>query len=279
MRYEFLHLTDHFPELGEESCEATLTAYLPDNLTEMGRDNEVRPCLLICPGGAYLKCSQREAEPIALNFLPEGYNVFVLIYSSAPRRYPTHLREAAAAMELIYKNAAEWHCDTARIAIMGFSAGGHLAANYSTAYDCPEVREIFPESRPVQASILCYPVITADPAWTHLGSFDELTGKTERTPEEIQKFSCDRHVTPATPPAFLWHTAEDACVPVMNSLLYAQALAANKVPFELHVYPHGDHGLSTCDATSLDHVLPEHEYDHAWLDCVKKWLRVTLKQA
>lgn len=279
MRLEILHLKDEFPALGEDGRDATLVAYLPDNLTEMGRDNEARPSLLVCPGGGYEFCSQREAEPIALHFLTEGFNVFVLYYSVAPHRFPAQLREVAAAMELIYKNAAEWHCDTARTAIMGFSAGGHLAAHYSTAYDCPEVRALFPESRPVQASVLCYPVITADPAWAHLGSFDALTGKTERTPEEIQKFSCDRLVTPATPPAFLWHTAEDACVPVVNSLLYAQALAANKVPFELHVYPRGNHGLSTCDAATLDEVLPEHEYAHVWLDCAKKWLNVTLKQA
>ena len=186
MRYEILHLKDFFPALGENGRDATLAAYLPDNLTEMGRDNEAHPSLLICPGGAYCFCSQREAEPIALHFLTEGFNVFILYYSVNPYRFPAQLCEVAAAMELIHKNAAAWHCDTARTAIMGFSAGGHLAAHYSTAYDCPEVRALFPDSKPVQASILCYPVITADPAWAHLGSFDALTGKTERTPEEIQ---------------------------------------------------------------------------------------------
>ena len=273
MKYEILHLKDFFPVLGENGCDATLTTYLPDNLTEMGRNNEIRPCLLICPGGGYEFCSQREAEPVALNFLPDGFNVFVLNYSIAPHRYPTQLREVAAAMELICRNAETWHCDTTHIAIMGFSAGGHLAAHYSTAYDCSEVRAIFPDSKPVQASVLCYPVITADPAWAHLGSFNALTGKTSRTPEEILKFSCDKIVTSHTPPAFLWHTAADSCVPVMNSLLYAQALAVQKIPFELHIYPQGEHGLSTCDSTTLDHVLSEHEYDHAWLDSAKKWLK------
>ena len=158
-------------------------------------------------------------------------------------------------------------------------SGLHDDQHYSTAYDCPEVRALFPDSKPVQASILCYPVITADPAWAHLGSFDALTGKTERTPEEIQKFSCEKLVTDHTPPAFLWHTAADGSVPVMNSLLYAQALAAHRIPFELHVYPEGEHGLATSDARTLDKVLPEHEYAHAWLDCAKKWLHITLKQA
>ena len=273
MKYEIYHLKDFFLALGKNGCDATLITYLPDNLEEMGRNNEIRPCLLICPGGGYEFCSQREAEPVALNFLPDGFNVFVLNYSVAPHRYPQQLREVAAAIELIYQNAEAWHCDKAHIAIMGFSAGGHLAAHYSTAYDCSEIRALFPESHPVQASVLCYPVITADPVWAHLGSFDALIGKTSRTPEEILKYSCDKLVTDHTPPAFLWHTATDGCVPVMNSLLYAQALAKYKIPFELHIFPQGGHGLSTCDDTTLDLILPEHEYDHAWLGSVKKWLK------
>ena len=273
MKHEILHIKEYFPVLGENDCDATLTTYLPDNLSEINRENEKHPCLLICPGGGYGCCSQREAEPVALNFLPDGFNVFVLNYSVAPHRYPTQLREVAAAMELIYRNAETWHCDTTHIAIMGFSAGGHLAAHYSTAYSCPEIRAMFPDSKPVQASVLCYPVITADPAWAHLGSFDALTGKTSRTSEEILKFSCDKLVTIHTPPAFLWHTAADSCVPVMNSLLYAQALATHKRPFELHIYPQGEHGLSTCDNTTLDSVLPEHKYNHVWLSCAKEWLK------
>ena len=272
MRFEILHLRDTFPVLGEAGRDATLTAYLPDNLSEMNRENELRPCLLICPGGGYEFCSQRESEPIALHFLPEGFNVFILNYSTAPHRYPAQLCEVAASMELLYQHADAWHCDTARIAIMGFSAGGHLAAHYSNAYSCTEVRTVFPNSHPVSAAILCYPVITADSAWAHMGSFDALTGKSERTADEIQKFSCDRLVSAKTPPTFLWHTAADATVPVMNSLLYAQALAAHHVSFELHVYPQGGHGLSTCDRQTLDEVLSEHEYDRTWLACAKHWL-------
>ena len=272
MRFEILHLRDTFPVLGEAGRDATLTAYLPDNLSEMNRENELRPCLLICPGGGYEFCSQRESEPIALHFLTEGFNVFILNYSTAPHRYPAQLCEVAASMELLYQHADAWHCDTARIAIMGFSAGGHLAAHESNADSCTEVRAVFPNSHPVSAAILCYPVITADSAWAHMGSFDALTGKSERTADEIQKFSCDRLVSDKTPPTFLWHTAVDATVPVMNSLLYAQALAAHHVPFELHIYPQGGHGLSTCDRQTLDEVLSEHEYDRTWLACAKHWL-------
>ena len=128
MKYELLHLKQFFPNLGTQSGDPLVKVYLPDNLTEMGRGGERRPCLIVCPGGAYEFCSQREAEPIAFHFLPEGFNVFVLLYSVAPHHYPAQQCEAAALIELINQNADIWHCDTGRIVLMGFSAGGHLAA-------------------------------------------------------------------------------------------------------------------------------------------------------
>lgn len=130
MKYELLHLKQFFPNLGTQSGDPLVKVYLPDNLTEMGRGGERRPCLIVCPGGAYEFCSQREAEPIAFHFLPEGFNVFVLLYSVAPHHYPAQQCEAAALIELINQNADIWHCDTGRIVLMGFSAGGHLAAQY-----------------------------------------------------------------------------------------------------------------------------------------------------
>ncbi|MBQ8599425.1 MAG: alpha/beta hydrolase, partial [Oscillospiraceae bacterium] len=137
MIYEKLHLNELFPQLGQSNADPTLELYLPYNMSEMKREGQKRPCMVILPGGAYAFCSQRESEPIALHFLPEGYNVFVLTYSVAPHRFPTQLREVAAALELIYVHADDWNCDTSKVAIMGFSAGGHLAAHYSTQYDCP----------------------------------------------------------------------------------------------------------------------------------------------
>lgn len=268
-----IELKDYFSFLGQENRNPTLQMFLPYNLKEMNRQDELRPCMLVCPGGAYGFCSERESEPIALKFLEMGFNVFVLTYSVAPNRFPTQIREVAAAMELIYANAAAWHCDTEKIAIIGFSAGGHLAAHYSTMFDCKEVREVFPESKSVNASVLCYPVITADFDHAHKGSFLNLIGH-EPTEEEVNYFSCERNVNPTTPPAFIWHTAEDASVPVKNSLLYADACAKNKVPFELHIYPYGWHGLSTCDhLTNTPNATTE--YTSHWLDCAKKWLKLT----
>lgn len=277
MRCEVMYLKDRFPILGEEGKKPRLTVYVPEPLVEEDLKDRKRPCLLICPGGGYCHVSDREAAPIALHFLPEGYNVFVLNYSVYPHGFPIQLREVAAAMELIYENAERWQSDISRVAIMGFSAGGHLAAHYTNAYHIHQVREYFPDSKPVQASILCYPVITADPAFCHPGSFCALLGHDyPLSREELERFSCDKLVTEQTPPTFLWHTAEDTCVPVNNSLLYAQALASHGVPFGLHVYPEGHHGLSTADKLTNSEIgdMPLRAKD--WLRQVKIWLKDNL---
>jgi len=277
MRYEKLHLKDYFGFLGENGADPVLEIYLPYNMTEMNRQNQKRPCMVVCPGGGYGMCSQRESEPVALHFLPEGFNVFIITYSVVPHRFPAQLREVAAVMELIYKNAEEWNCDTEKVAIIGFSAGGHLAAHYSTMYNCKEVREVFPESKSVNASVLSYPVITADPEVAHKGSFSNLLGHYPETKEELEYFSCDCQVDENTPPAFIWHTAEDNCVPVQNSLRYATALANHKIPVELHIYPFGEHGLSTCDAETVNNPTEIENHNSVWLDSVKKWLKLIFK--
>lgn len=273
MRYEIVHLKEHFPFL---DGDATLEIYLQENMAELERQDQRRPCILLCPGGGYWFVSRREAEPVALHFLPEGFHVCVLTYSTAPSRFPTQLRQVAAAMELICKNAEAWNCDPEKIALMGFSAGGHLAAHYANRHDCPQVREQFPESKPAAVSILCYPVITADPAYSHRGSFEKLAGEYPQAQEDIEFYSCDKMVTEKTPPTFLWHCTGDKAVPVQNSLLYAQALAEHKVPFQMHIYPGGKHGLSTSDLQTNNEIKPDAVNVKDWLPALKKWLKQTL---
>lgn len=273
MKNFVIDLKDEFPFLGENGQNPKLEVYLPYNMVEMKREDMKRPSILLCPGGGYVMCSERESEPVALHFLPLGFNVFTLTYSVSPHRFPTQMLEVAAAMELIYKNADEWNCDTSKIAIMGFSAGGHLAAHYSTMFDCKEVRNIFPDSKAVNASILCYPVITInDKANAHIDSFRNLIGCNDITDEQVKYFSCELNVKKTTPQTFLWHTSVDTCVPVKNSLLYSAALAEKGVPFEMHIYPLGGHGLSTCDVHTNDNLPPELFRDSHWLDNLKQWL-------
>jgi acetyl esterase/lipase len=272
-----INLKDEYAFLGEDGRNPTLTCYLPYNLVEMGRADEMRPSMVVCPGGGYGNCSEREAEPIALKFLNWGFNVFVLRYSCAPHRYPIQLREVASVFEMIYKNANEWHCDTEKIGIIGFSAGGHLTAHYSNAYNSDAVREVFPESKKPNFSVLCYPVISADESFAHRGSFINLLG-TYPEGDDVAKYSCDKMVSENTPPTFIWHTTEDQAVPVKNSLVYATALADNKVPFTHRIYPYGVHGLSTVDHLTLDDDKRDSKnaLAHQWLDDLKAWMDETI---
>ena len=272
MTYQIVHLKDRYPFLGENCCDPILDIYLPESIPDY---LEKRNNLLICPGGGYSFCSEREGSPIAMHFVAEGYNTFVLRYSTAPNRFPTQLIEVAAALEIICENAEMWQSDTQKIAICGFSAGGHLAAHYSNAYNCEQVRAIFPDSKPVDAVVLCYPVITAKQD-AHLNSFINLTGHNPLTQEDIERFSCENMVNENTPPTFLWHTASDAVVPYMNTLLYAQALYKNKVPVELHIYPYGPHGLATADPVTCADLTPDSARAKDWIRQAKVWLSSVL---
>ncbi len=264
-------LSDLFPFLGENGAAATLDVY------RNPQAKNAAPCLLICPGGAYYGISSmREGTAIVDAFAQTGYHACVLHYSVSPHHFPTQLREVAAAMEVLYAHADEWNIDTAKIAIMGFSAGGHLAAHYSNAYDCDEVRARFPESKAVNASILCYPVITADPSHGHMGSFEGLLGHLPND-RERDRFSCERLVTEHTPPAFVWHTIEDNLVPVQNAILYTQALIEHGVPAELHLYPFGAHGLATCDEITCNPVTDGIAHAGEWIEAAKRWLALQFK--
>ena len=233
------------PALGEWDSAATLTVYARDLSPEI--DESARyPGMVICPGGAYRETSDREAEPVALALLAQGYNAFVLRYSVAPARYPQALLELFAAIAYLRDRAEEYHLDPKRIVSMGFSAGGHLAACsgifWSEAELSARIGRAPAEVRP-DAMVLGYPVITADPDYANAESFEMLLGK-DADLALLDKLSLDRSVSSDTVPAFVWHTVDDNCVPSENSLLLASALKRAKVPFELHLYPTGAHGLS-----------------------------------
>lgn len=271
MTNERFYLKEYFPELGANGANAYIDTYVPETIYKKKK----YPCMVVIPGGGYHATSDREAEVIGIPFMAEGYRIVVVRYSVAPHRFPQHLREVAGAMELIYQHAEEWNIDTTKISIIGFSAGGHLAAQYSNRYNCPEVREIFPDSKPVQAAILCYAVLSADERYRHAGTIKNYVGHSDPVEPTECLVSCELTVTEDTPPTYLWHTAEDGAVPVECSLIYAQALRAHKVPFELHIYPYGQHGLALANETVYEETLPpEKAYVQKWVDEVKGWLKL-----
>lgn len=270
MQIVTVHLKDIYPVLGADGRDPVLTGYMPDNQSEPHRRRRKHRAMVVCPGGGYAFVSEREAEPVALSLLPMDFYVFVLTYSVAPHVHPAQIREMAAVFDYLRRRAEDWHIDTRRIAAMGFSAGAHLAAYYSAVYDCPAVREHFPHSCPPAANVLCYPVVTPDERYADKNDFYHLMGY-DRDYREAAAFDVSRLVNAHTPPAFIWQTAADPLLPVENSLLYAGALAACRVPFELHIYPEGDHGLSTCDSIACDSVTPAVAHAAQWVPALRRW--------
>jgi acetyl esterase/lipase len=186
---------------------------------------------------------------------------------SAGYRHPIMLGDAARAVRLVRAKAADWKVDPKRVGIMGSSAGGHLASTLLTHFDAgkPEASDpIERESSRPDLGILCYAVITLG-RYTHEGSKENLLGKNPPA-ELVQLLSNELQVTPQTPPCFVWHTWEDTAVPVENSLQFAAALRAAKVPFDLHIYQQGQHGIGLADK-------PPFAHPHPWAGDCLFWLK------
>ena len=238
----------------------TLTAYLPEPAKATGA------AIVVCPGGGYGALAKHEGEGYARWFADHGIAAFVLKYRLGTSGYhhPIMLQDAARALRTVRANAGQWQVDPARIGIIGSSAGGHLASTLLTHFDAGKPEDADPiervSSRP-DFGILCYAVITLGPK-THAGSKKNLLG--ENPPQELVDYlSNEKQVTPQTPPCFVWHTWEDKGVPVENSLEFARALREKGVPFDLHIYQKGGHGMG----------LGKPDSPHPWAaDCLF-WLR------
>ncbi len=259
--------------------EPNLMTYLHDE------DEIIRPGMLIIPGGGYEFVSAREGELVALDFYERGYNCFVLTYTvnllaAVPLRMQA-LEDAARAMRLIRRIAPAYYTDPEKITVLGFSAGGHLAASLCVHHqDTIEIDSRLSSVSPrPDAAVLCYPVITTGEL-THAGTIrallgfasvnDEyesdikipgasewlsnnvIPGCTTRK-EQLEYASLDKHVTAGVPPTFIWHTMEDQTVPVENSLLYMNALRRNGVPRAIHIFSNGRHGLSLANSAWADY--------------------------
>lgn len=298
MRVDRIRLWDH--------CEhASLHAYLLDNPATFNVDRE-RPAVIVCPGGAYLVTSEREEEQVALRFAAQGYHAFVLRYTTRFRRdefdisnlpdspqgieepiLPQPLYDLAKAMLIIRENAQEWHVDPNKIAICGFSAGGHLAASLGVHWHDEMLQEKFgTDSELFQPNALILGYAPTDFTIQDGGnapsdSYNNLRdlahramfGTAEPSLEQLERHSPANYVSSRTPPAFIWHTADDQIVDVRHALAFSSALAQHRVSFELYVFESGLHGLSLCDESTASNESQINPDCGVWVELAMRWLR------
>ena len=291
--------------LWEGREDVTLTTYVLDDSREM-LNGKKRPAVIVCPGGAYLNCSDREGEPIALRFAAMGYHAFVLRYSvytensadmdawavkspvNKPHlNHPAPMRDIARAMLEIRKNADEWLVDMDKVAVCGFSAGAHNCAMYSVYWDKPIMAEPFGVDNALlkpAACILCYPLIDYTFMKDRFAAMEgpmkglyemcnlAFTGTTQPDDATFREISPNLHVGKNTPPMFIWATAGDNLVPVQNSTIMATALATAGVPFELHVFEEGDHGLALADQSTASTTGQIVTDAAKWMPLCGEWL-------
>ena len=289
MKYNKIDLKVPYEKAGlsGEGCNPVLVEYIADQSEEIGRNN--RPAVLIIPGGGYDYVSDREGEPIAFALLTKGIQCYVLKYSCVKKSFPLDLLEAATALAYIREHAVENDINPDDITVMGFSAGGHLAASLAVHWDKNFVKEplgFFKEEHRPNALALAYPVIaTTD---THQGSIDNLMcedsylplgglestfGVGYLTKEDREKLiSLDKQVSDNTPKTFIWHCADDGCVPVSNSLRFAAALNEHHIPFAMHIYQNGGHGLALADEVTAKEECQINVDAAGWIKLVCDWI-------
>ena len=264
MRCESYLLRDLEPRLGAD-CNARLNAYCRGRGGLLA-DDGTRWAVLVLPGGSYRRIAPAESEPVALAFLAAGMQAFVLEYSVLPRRWPQQFLEAAAAMAFLRDRAGEYGFRPDRVAVCGFSAGGHLAGYLANLWGHPLLGEtlgLAPRQARPDAAALCYPVIRMEACLT------DLCGG-EPAPQALR---LDRSVTPDNPPAFLWATVTDRSVPVDETLSYALALKERQVPFELHLFGDGPHAMGLADRESARDEAHYNPHAAVWHPLCVDWLK------
>lgn len=260
---EFIFVPD-----GQKDCSVKAWIHYHNGCKDIKQNSY--PAMIICPGGGYDGISDRESEPVAIPFFAAGYNTFILKYAVGENASDFRpLCQLASLVSQIRKNADVWYTKPDHIVVCGFSAGAHLAASLGVLIHTPEFQKVYGCQNDIRpnAIILGYPVITSD-QYAHFSSIENVSGA-KKGSDVYQWFGLDRHVEKDTPPMFLWHTAEDSAVPVENSLKMAEAMSAHKIPFELHVFPKGDHGMSVC----TEEVGTPSQYNARWIEWSIQWLK------
>lgn len=238
----------------------SLTIYLP------AKEKATGAAVVVCPGGGYgMLVMGNEGHVIAKYFANHGIAAFALKYripgdKTMQDKSTAPLQDAQRALQLVRSRANEWGIDTARVGIMGFSAGGHLAATASTLFSQPVIPMVKNISVRPSFSILVYPVISMLPPLGHSGSAKNLLGE-KPGPDKLRFYSAEQQVNSNTPPAFLTHAGDDKAVDVDNSIQYYNQLRKNGVPAEMHIYPRGGHGFVL--------HLPQED----WLPLILKWMK------
>jgi acetyl esterase/lipase len=285
----------------ENESGAYFTAYLLEDSKEL-MPGKKRPVVVIAPGGGYLFTSDREAEPIAMKFLSLGYHAVVLRYTTGDMEGERigvgkqALKELAHTVRYLRQKSDLWYLDKDKIAVCGFSAGAHLAASLgvhwhdkelaeSVHVNLVDVEEIKPNALILGYGLLDYQVMkdkamaeTENEELKDSFAFIEianraLTGVSNLTDEVIRKYSPSCWVSKNTPPAFLWHTSKDNLVFSENSLTFALALAKQKVPYELHVFQDGGHGLALANETTANSEEQINQECEIWFELAAKWLK------
>lgn len=227
----------------------------------------VKPCVIICPGGGYkILAASHEGTEVAKYFNSIGMHALVLKYripsdENQPDKKYAPLQDAQRAIQLVREHAKQWHVNPAKVGIMGFSAGGHLASTLAVHYGDAKIKKKYKISFRPDFQILAYPVISFS-KYSHVGSRINLLGK-DSTEFMMNYFSSEMHVNANSPIAFLVHAKDDTVVPVENSLLYVDALKSNGVEAALYIYETGGHGFGMVNKTSSE----------SWMDALKKWMQ------
>ncbi len=244
----------------------TEDADTPNSMTTYFIDSDKPlPCVVVYPGGGYHHRAFHEGEPVAQFFNSRGINAVVVHYRVAPNHHPAPLADAQRAVKILRANAEKWNINPEKIVTLGFSAGGHLAASTITLPDVTANRdgadEIDKFSALPNGAVLCYPVITVDDKFGHTGSGQNLLG--DRYESEKADFCLENRVNEKTPQVFLWHTSDDGSVNVKNSLVFGEKLRDLGIPFEMHIFPYGRHGLG---------LAPELPDVSKWADLAADWI-------